>query len=168
MSNRSESVKFKIRHENVMAKIAIVVAILFCMITLIIQSFPLMIVGLVVLALSILWFVLDFIVGATIQVSDDTVTIKRLFSIKKIAISDIGAINTDEYDRRRKHRREYRLKMTMYYGSGEKLVLSDNASTTGGLVGFITGERDRRPYVDIPLYQAYMLIKEKKEQRKAG
>ena len=168
MSNKAESRKFKLRHENMWAKIAILLAVLFCMVTLIMQATLLMIVSLVIFFLTILWFVLDLIVGASIVVSDDEVAIKRLFSNKRIAISDIGTVDTEEYTRTRRHHTEYRLKMTMFYGSGEKIVLSDNASTTGGLVGFITGERERRPYVDIPLYQASMLIKEKKEQRKAG
>jgi len=168
MSNKAENRKFKLRHENMWAKIAIVLAVLFFMVTLIMQATLLMIVSLVILFLTVLWFVLDLIVGASIVVSEEEVAINRLFSSKKIRITDIGTVETEEYTRTRNHHTEYRLKMTMFYGSGEKIVLSDNASTTGGLAGFISGERDRRPYVDIPLYQAYMLIKEKKDQFKAG
>ena len=167
MTDESNRSKFRIKHEKLSIKIAIAISALVCIVTVPLGNVPLMIVAIGAFILFTVLFFVDKIAGATITVDDDTVTVSQLFSSKKIAISDIEHMLTADSYSRQVNRRVYRIKMTIFYRPGRKLVLSDNASTLNGIFGFVTGFRERRPLVEIPLYQAYELIEEKRKQKRA-
>ena len=168
MNDDSFRTKFRIKHEKVSIKIVITIGILACMITVPLGNVPLMIAALSATILFTILYFIDKFAGATITVDDNTVKISQLFSTKTIAISDIEHMLTEDYYSRRKQRRIYRLKMTMYYRPGKKLVLTDDASQLNGIFGFVTGIREQRPSVEIPLYQAYELIQEKMQQKRTA
>lgn len=117
-----------------------------------------MIASLVLTALTGILCFIDMGVGATIVISGSLITITSLLGRRKIDAKDITSVRMEDTQR---HRRksgvyvEYRKKMTKFLLSGKSVVLTDNASEVRGLVGFITGERDKKRDDDIPLVQAY-------------
>ena len=116
---------------------------------------------LALLFLVMIVYFIDRAVGATIKVDDTTVTVSQLFGRKKIAIDEIEDMEIEDYFRREIRRRVYRMKLTIYYSGGRKLVLKDNASKINGLWGFVTGEREELPYQEVTLYQACKYIESK-------
>ncbi len=115
-------------------------------------------------ALTVLAMILYFVdraVGATIDVDDTTVKVSRLFGRKKIAIDDIEDMEIEDYFRTEKHHRVYRMKLTIFYGGGRKLVLKDIASRLNGFWGFVSGEREQLPDEEVILYQACKYIESK-------
>ena len=116
------------------------------------------------LALGVIFAVLAVISHAArtkLIVDEDAVTIKHLFSSKKIPVKDIVSVNIDtikRYRRKPEIHYEYKKKMTMSLLSGKNIVLYDDASMINGLVGFVTGEREQMPDYQVPLCQAYEQI----------
>ena len=173
MGIENESNKFRIKHEDKRLLIAVAISAVFFMFCLMfgamfretegskIWAVPLLVISMVAMFFLGVLYLVHMLLGATIRVGDDEVTIRTTFGKKKIAIKDISSVYVDHFHRNRRHRREYRLRMRLYSFSQKPLELTDNASEINGLVGFVTGERTERMDVNIPLYQAYELIKEK-------
>lgn len=116
------------------------------------------------LALMFLFMILFFVdkaIGVVIDVDDTTVKVSSLFVRRKIAIDEISDMEIEDYKRNVVREMEYRMKLTIFYGSGKRLVLTDNASEINGLMGFVTGERDILPDQDVTVYQACQYIESK-------
>lgn len=173
MKKENGGVKFRIKHEDSRLLIAVAVSAVFFAFCLMfgagfrevegsrIWAVPLLVISTVAMFLLGAVYLLHMGLGATILVGEDMVTIRTTFGKKKIALKDISNVYVDHFHRNRRRRREYRLRMRLYSFSHKPIVLTDNASELNGLLGFITGERTQRMDLDIPLYQAYALIKEK-------
>lgn len=116
---------------------------------------------LALLFLVMIVYFIDRAVGATIKVDDTTVTVSQLFGRKKIAIDEIEDMEIEDYFRTVIRSRVYRMKLTIFYSGGRKLVLKDNASRINGLWGFVTGEREDLPDQEVTLYQACKYIESK-------
>ena len=116
---------------------------------------------LALLFLVMIIYFIDRAVGATIKVDDTTVTVSQLFGRKKIAIDEIEDMEIEDYFRTVIRSRVYRMKLTIFYSGGRKLVLKDNASKINGLWGFVTGEREDLPDHEVTLYQACKYIESK-------
>ena len=116
---------------------------------------------LALLFLVMIIYFIDRAVGATIKVDDTTVTVSQLFGRKKIAIDEIEDMEIEDYFRTVIRSRVYRMKLTIFYSGGRKLVLKDNASKINGLWGFVTGEREDLPDQEVTLYQACKYIESK-------
>ncbi len=114
--------------------------------------------------LSMILFFVDKAIGAVIEVDDTTVKVTQLFGRKKIAIKDIDDIEIEDYQRRVIRRLEYRMKMTILYGGGKKLVLTDNASEIKGILAFLTAERTPLPDQEVTVCKACKYIGSKMEQ----
>lgn len=113
------------------------------------------------LALALILYFVDKAIGAVIKVDDTTVKVSSLFVRKKIAIDEIEDMEIEDYQRRVVRRTEYRMKLTIFYTGGKKLVLQDNASEVNGFAGFVTGERIPMPDQDVTVYQACKYIESK-------
>ena len=173
MGRENESVKFRIKHEDSRLLVAVAISAVFFMFCLMfgamfretegskIWAVPVLVISMVAMFFLGVLYLVHMLLGATIRVGDDEVTIRTTFGKKKIAIKDISSVYVDHFHRNRRRRREYRLRMRLYSFSHKPLELTDNASEINGIVGFITGERTQLMDVNIPLYQAYELIKEK-------
>ena len=105
--------------------------------------------------LSMIIYFIDMALGTVIAVDDHRVILKRLLGRRTIAMEHIDDLDIDDYHRIRRHRIEYRKKMTLYLQNGKKVVLKDNASYIENIMGFILGERSQLPDEKIPLYNAY-------------
>ncbi len=112
------------------------------------------------IVISLILFFIDKAMGAVITVDDRSVMIRQMFGKRKIALEDIEELDFEDYSRRVKRHKEYRIKMAIICSGGKKITLTDNASRINGLLGFVTGEREEIPYSDIPLYQAGKYIEE--------
>ena len=155
--------KFKIKHQN---KVLQIIGIVFTCLTFVfivigtinVSMFWAMIATLALTVLTAILCFIDMGVGASIKISGDTITVTGLFLRKKIDAKDIASVFMEDivrYRRKPDIHYEYRKKMTIILNSGKSTVLTDNASEVNGIIGFITGERDRKRDDDIPLFQAY-------------
>lgn len=165
--------KFKIRHE--FAPLMILLLVLPCLWFISLVVSPLtygdnLIHGIAIcvcaglLALLFLTMILYFVdkaIGAVIEVNDEAVKVSSLFLHKKIALDEIEDLEIEDYRRNVIRRIEYRMRMTITYAGGKKLVLKDNASEINGIMGFVTGERDPLPDQDVTIYQACKYIESK-------
>ena len=162
---------FKIKHETKAVLIlGLVSALLFCLLIFTMTLNPPTWVLLAFIAAAsagmtatvVLYFT-EQIVGTSVIVEDDTVTIKGLFGKKRIDIGDISNIDIEPYKRHRHSRStgtytEYRMRMRISVNSGKDIVLTDGATTMNGMKGFIFAKREQMPDEDVSLYKAYTVI----------
>ena len=111
---------------------------------------------------------LDMLVGGTIRVEDNKVTVSHLFFRRTVSVKSIVSLITETVEIHRNFPSdhfEYRLKMTMSVIPGNAMILTDNATAGLELFGIIFGSKDRRLDKDIPLYQAYEHIRSLTEKK---
>lgn len=53
------------------------------------------------------------------------------------------------------------MRMTIDVENGDEIVLTDKATVVDNAAGFLTGRHKRLPDEDVPLYQAYQVIRSK-------
>lgn len=115
------------------------------------------------MAATVILYFTEQILGTSIIVEDDIVTIKSLFAKKRINSSEINSIDIEPYKRHRHSKSagsytEYRMRMRISVDSGKDIVLTDNATTVNGMKGFIFAKREQMPDEDVSLYKAYTVI----------
>jgi len=162
---------FRIRHETkavlFIALAAMMLFFLFMFLSVI--SLFLIFVSTVFMAAALVCALLYFIeqaVGTSIIIEDSNITIKRLRKKNIIALSDIIDVRIEPYKRYRHPSRgatytEFRMRMTIDVENGDEIVLTDKATVVDNAAGFLTGRHKRLPDEDVPLYQAYQVIRSK-------
>lgn len=162
---------FRIRHETktvlFIALAAMLLFFLFMFLSVI--SLFLIFVSTVFMAAALVCALLYFIeqaVGTSIIIEDSDITVKRLRKKNTIALSDIIDVRIEPYKRYRHPSRgatytEFRMRMTIDVENGDEIVLTDKATVVDNAAGFLTGRHKRLPDEDVPLYQAYQVIRSK-------
>ena len=158
--------KYRIKHETYAVLIIALIATLFffaavLLLDIDIRSWVIK-ADVAILILSILFFIVEKIMGTYIIVGDRTVTIRRLTGWKTLHYEEIGGISVEQYERYRRKpvpHTDHRMRMNISIITGRDIKLTDDAGTLDGFFGFITGVRDRRLDEEVPLYKAYMDIK---------
>ena len=100
-----------------------------------------------------------------------TITVRRLFGKRQIALDSIRDVQIERYKRARKkkhsvvcnsggyHFLEHRLRMTVHTLNEKNLVLTDTAMTeNGGILGSLFSTIEPLPDEEVPLYNAYQVI----------
>ena len=117
------------------------------------------------LVCALLYFI-EQAVGTSIIIEDSDITIKRLWKKNTIALSDIIDVRIEPYKRYRHPSRgatytEFRMRMTIDVENGDEIVLTDKATGVNNVADFLLERHERIPDEDVPLYQAYQVIRSK-------
>ena len=162
---------FRIRHETkavlFIALAAMMLFFLFMFLSVI--SLFLIFVSTVFMAAALVCALLYFIeqaVGTSIIIEDSDITVKRLRKKNTIALSDIIDVRIEPYTRYRHPSRrvaytEFRMRMTIDVENGDEIVLTDKATGVNNVADFLLERHKRLPDEDVPLYQAYQVIRSK-------
>ena len=122
MGRENESVKFRIKHEDSRLLVAVAISAVFFMFCLMfgamfretegskIWAVPVLVISMVAMFFLGVIYLVHMIVGATIRVGDDEVTIRTTFGKKKIAIKDISSVYVDHF-----HRNGLRISLDVVY-----------------------------------------------------
>lgn len=153
--------KFKIRHEQKWIIIAIFIALFLVFRLSFFLGFTIwmLLVDIAVLIISMLLFFAEQIVGTSVLVEEDMITIKYLLNKRKIAVSEISNLNIESYKRMRRRGggafyEDYRMRMTITLYDGKRFILTDSAMKSG----FALVNPEKLPDSDVPLYMAYTVI----------
>ena len=109
-------------------------------------------------------FTVENYLKTEITVTDADVTIRRLYSVKQFAVSEIADMQIERYTKyRRCSVTEHRMRMRVRLTDGRTVVLNDSAAPQRGLVRVLLNSGDALPDEDVALYQAYLMIQSKRK-----
>lgn len=154
---------FRIRHE----KISILLPLLFAFLLLSAFSFFCLVhdlhLGFIVILILqiavIVLFTVENFFKTEIAVTDTDVTVRRLYSVKHFALSEIADMQIERYIRRRRRSvTENRMRLKVLLTDNRTIVLNDSAEPQRGLAGALLGSVDALPDEEVALYQAYLYI----------
>lgn len=156
--------KFKIRHEQkwIITSLLICGLLYFLLLLSLLIGFPvwLLYVNTIAVTVLMLLYFLEQIVGTTVIVEADAVTIKYILCKRRIDTADISNLDIESYKRMRRRGGgafypDYRMRMTFTLSGGKKVVLTDKATNSG--LALVNPEKLSDS--EVPLYMAYTVIK---------
>ncbi len=156
--------KFKIKHEQKWILFTILAAglLFFIFVVLSVKWFSrwLLMADIAIVILTMMLYFTEQLIGTSVRVGGNTVTIKYIFHKRIIAVSDISDLNIEAYQRIRRRgggaaSQEKRMRMTISLLDGKDIILTDKAEKSG----FALTEPEKLPDSEVPLYKAYTAIK---------
>ena len=155
--------EFKIRHEQkwIISALLICGLLYFLLLLSLLIGFPvwLLYVNTTAVTVLMLLYFLEQIVGTTVIVEADAVTIKYILCKRRIDTADICNLDIESYKRMRRRGGgafypDYRMRMTFTFSDVKKVVLTDKATKSG--LALVNPEK--LPDSEVPLYMAYTAI----------
>ena len=158
---------FQIRHEKYIILVPLILAFLLLsglQFVFLVRDMHLLFICTLVLQIAvIILFTLENFVRTEITVTDEAVTIRRLYYVRQFAVSEITDMQIERYTlHRRRSISEHRMRMKVLLADGRTIKLNDTAGVRSGLIGLLSGNTEALPDEDVALYQAYLYMQSKR------